>query len=370
LQVKDVEALIRLAESRIGFEKSQQPKEPDVEIDEVGKWFLFAQEDNEKRSFIFSEASYAKLSELQNFRKWIEWNKEQYEASKAELQSLMEKEIARSNSADGEDATLPKWKVFVTFVSDSHTIRPSFISEWAKTSTHFLVGKTAKNNELTCQFLLPKQVTIGDAYDKGWIMAKVMAIALNIGTFGYFWWYVPKDGYFYTDRIIDLENDMRLKFENPQELKIEWKREALKAENVFTIKLVFAYLVRIRNQKEEEPLNTYLTGLSLFGKCDCHLNFIANAFESFFKTLKSAMSINGDRAEHESLYEAASRYLGESITDSDALKRHLEIGQIIEDTKQGIPELQMNDVASIKSYCDAYFLLRAAIVVRDSVATN
>lgn len=63
-------------------------------------------------------------------------------------------------------------------------------------------------------------------------------------------------------------------------------------------------------------------------------------------------------------------YLGESITDSDALKRHLEIGQIIEDTKLGMPGLQMNDVASIKSYCDAYFLLRAAIVIRDSVYKN
>jgi hypothetical protein len=61
------------------------------------------------------------------------------------------------------------------------------------------------------------------------------------------------------------------------------------------------------------------------------------------------------------------RYLGESITDLEAFKKHLEIGQVILDTKQGVPGLQLEDVASMKSYCDVYFLFRAAVVVRDSV---
>jgi len=47
---------------------------------------------------------------------------------------------------------------------------------------------------------------------------------------GFFWWYVQSDGYFYTERIIDLENDARLSFQPPKGLKVSWEPQALKAD--------------------------------------------------------------------------------------------------------------------------------------------
>ncbi|HZE69309.1 MAG TPA: AbiV family abortive infection protein [Pyrinomonadaceae bacterium] len=363
LTAEQVAPVIGLAENRIGYEKAVGFKEPTGELDENAKWFVLSSEDPDKRRFIFSEESYSKLAELQSFKEWIAWNKERYEESTKELRKLLEEEITREPT---EDMT-PKWKVHATFFSDSHSIRNSFISEWNKTSKFILVGKTNKPNELSCQFLLPKRITVGDIYDRGFAAAKIMAVALSAGTMGYFWWYVPSQGYFYTDRITDLENDAKLNFQPPNGLKIEWERQALKGEHVFMIKLMMAYLARIRDTPEEIALDAYLTGLSLIAKCDCHLEFVTNGFESFFRSLKMAMTVNREINDGESLYDAAVRCLGETITDKGQLKKNLEIGQQIENTKQGVPELRLNDVADMKSICDAYFLMRAAVVVRDSV---
>jgi len=194
-----------------------------------------------------------------------------------------------------------------------------------------------------------------------------MAVSLSIGTSGFFWWYTPSQGYFYTSRINNLENNTMLKFKPPHGLKVEWERQAVKAEHVIPIKLAMSYLVRIKGQKEEVALDSYLTGLSLFGKCDCHIDFFANAFESFFRAFRTAMTINGEIHGGETLYDAAVRHLGEVIVDLTELRKYLELGERIEATKTGVPSLRLNDVASMKSICDAYFLLRAAIVVRDSV---
>jgi len=362
LKREDAEQLIILAESRIGFETLQPLKDPDTKIDEIAKWFVLALEDKERRAFIFTAESYAKLAELQSFRKWIEWNKNRYEEQKTELNQILQQELLRDASSTDESLAI-KWKVFVTFVSDSHTIRNSFISEWNKHATHIFLAKSNKNNELFCQFLLPKAVHIENIYDNGWIAAKILAVSLNIATFGFFWWYVPSSNYFYTDRILNLENDTLWKFHPPSSLKIEWERRALKADDVLNIKLVMSYLIKIRDHKEEEPLNAYLTGLTLFSKSDAHLQFAINAFEKFFTALKSAMLITGDWNQGETLTDAALRYLGDAITDQAAFKRHLQIGQEIEDAKTSRHDIRMNDVASMKSYCDAYLLLRAATVV-------
>jgi AbiV family abortive infection protein len=367
LTPEQVAPIIGLAENRIGYEKAVGLKEPTGELDENAKWFVLASEDPDKRGFIFSEESYAKLAELQSFKEWIAWNKERYEESAAELRTILEEEIAREPT---EDMT-PKWKVHATFFSDSHSVRNSFISEWNKVSKHFVVGKTNKPNELTCQFLLPKRVTVSDIYDRGFAAAKIMAIALSAGTMGFFWWYVPSQGYFYTDRITDLESDAKLNFQPPHGLKIEWEeRQALKGEHVFMIKLMMSYLSRIRDTPEEAAMNAYMTGLALIAKSDCHLDFVINGFETFFRALKIAMTVNGEIKDGETLYDAAARCLGDTITDKGQLKKNLEIGQQIEHTKQGMPELRLNDVADMKSICDAYFLMRAAVVVRESVYKN
>jgi AbiV family abortive infection protein len=365
LSREDVEIVIGLAENRLGFEKSQTFKEPNAALDEIGKWFVFAQEDPEKRSFIFTEESYAKLTELQSFRKWIEWNKNRYEEQKAALKQILDQELLKQASPTDEELAI-KWKVFVTFASDSHTIRNSFISEWNKHASHIFVAKSKKNNELLCQFLLPRKVHVEDIFAKGWITAKIMAVSMNIATFGFFWWYVPSSNYFYADRILNLESETLWKFQTPANLNIHWEPRTLKAEDVLNIKLVMSYLVKIRNQKEEAPLDSYLIGLMLFSKSDAHLQFETNAFERFFTVLQSAMLINGDWKEGEELYDAVIRYLGDAITDQVALKRHLQIGQEIEGTQTGRHDIQMNDVAEMKSYCDAYLLLRAATVVADA----
>jgi len=109
LTLEQLKQVIGLAESRIGFEKAQKVKEPTAELDENAQWFVMAFEDPDKRSSILNEESYAKLTELQSFRKWIEWNRRRYEDNQKELRNLLDEELAKTpldeiDNAEVEDS--------------------------------------------------------------------------------------------------------------------------------------------------------------------------------------------------------------------------------------------------------------------------
>ncbi len=82
------------------------------------------------------------------------------------------RDIRLKESPSTDEELTVKWKVFVTFASDSRTIRNSFISEWNKHASHIFVAKSNKNNELLCQFLLPRKIHVDAIYDRAWIAAK------------------------------------------------------------------------------------------------------------------------------------------------------------------------------------------------------
>jgi AbiV family abortive infection protein len=364
---QEAEHLIRLAEARVGYEKCFNIKEADDELKEDTKWFVLALEDNEKRGFILSDESLTKLAEAGDVPEWVKWLHESYNHRNKAMQDILERELARKPPTD-EEAMSPKWKVIVRIRCESHSIRPKFIAEWNKHAKYMVLDINKKRDELICQLILPMSVPIQDVYDKGWIMAKVLVVALNIATGGFFWWSIPRDSSRYYERITDLENGVTLNLAIQTTVEVDWGHKALKPEDATIIRIVLLYLAKIRNTNEERPLDAYLTGLTLISKTDIHLQFELNAFERFFVALRSAMYINEDWDGNEDFQAAVERYLKDAVQDSEELRRLIQIGGEIQKPEKQVKKVLLKDVVDMKSYCDAYFILRAGKVI--SLRTN
>ena len=363
---KDVEMLINLTAARLEYEFASPVKEFTPELDELARWFILAAEDPEKRSFIFSQESFQQMRQVKNSRAWIQWIKDRYEKARKEMEELLRIEKERQIPAE-TDGT-PKWRVNVQFVSESNTIRPSFISFWNKNSTNIIVAKGKTKKHLNCQFILLDTVSVDDIFANGWTFAKVFVVAINIATLGYFWWYVPSENYEYFESIVDIDNPkIRLKAKEA-DYGIEWEQRPIKEDDAFNTKLIMAYMVRIYGKPEEAALDAYFHGLNLIGKSDAHLQFQLNGYEAFFRALLIGMKISGKWDGKEDFEQAALSFLGVGVSDVEDFKRLMRLGiNLNEMMKTGSIEIKMQDIADLKSYCDAFFMFRAAELVRDSV---
>src|SRR5215472_3811544 len=93
---EQAQALINLANALLKSAENEKPREeiPQEEI-ELQAWLLAAFDDPERRRYILTTTSFAKLKELQDVRAWTPWIKFEIERDEAELQALAQKEIQR-----------------------------------------------------------------------------------------------------------------------------------------------------------------------------------------------------------------------------------------------------------------------------------
>src|SRR5262249_6586537 len=74
----------------------------------------------------------------------------------------------------------------------------------------------------------------------------------------------------------------------------EWKREALKENQLARIGLCLGMASRLDNPVYNAVIEAYFTGLALFAKSDVHLVFAPQACERFAACLNAAMRHFGD----------------------------------------------------------------------------
>lgn len=356
MRAGDAENMINFADAAVQIEKASGRIKFDENRAELIRWLLEATDDPARRGYITGQESMEKMAELGSAPKWVEWLRGYFEQREAEALALTEKELNRDlpTGAEGQE---PKWRIKVRIYSESHSIRPAFLAEWNKISKYMLLYAGNRKDEIVCHFVLPKSLSVERLLDAGFEMSLTLVTALNVGATGFFWWHVPKEHHFFYEEMTDLETNKEVRSEVHPLLKIDWGKQALKTDRLSHIRVVMSYMAKVRGTPREAPFGFYQHGLALIAKSDLHIRFETNAFEQFFKAFKSALYTGGDWDGEADLLEAAQRGLGYEGQEIENLTRYIALGIQAENTKAGVPEITLQDVAGMKGFCDLYFLI-------------
>lgn len=349
--------LLSLATARLGMAKSSGLRVLDEEGRKTLAWFLQATKDSEKRNLMFGKKSMEKLTELEDTRAWMEWMRHEFEKADLDARSLLESELKRTQPPDDE-ARKEKWRLKIRLHTNSHSIRPKPLADWNKSVTWIkLFPVNNKKNQLLVEFVLSKNIPIHGVWWAGWGVARKFVVSMNIGCFGFFWWYVPEQISRFYEGLKDLEAGADVVVERSPILKLDWKREALSERDLNSVALCFSMIPGPGDEDKHEPFGLYLTGLAFLSRTDVHMQFEANAYEVFYKTLKSAFRSYGDWDGVSPFAQVFHAVMKDWIPDEAGRQRFIDLGEQFEKKPVAISEaITLSEAGGIKILCDAYFL--------------
>lgn len=350
------EELISLAETRLAIAKGEELEDLSVEDAENMSWFMSAWQDPEAAKLIFGGPSLKKLAEFDNHpRRWVAWLKQQFDEADAESRALTERELKRERP-EGSEAAKPKWKLNIRLYTNSHSIRPKPLQWWNNGVDFFkLFPGDKKKGELILEFVLPKALPAQGLWWHGWGMSRSFVVALNIGTMGFFWWYVPKQVSRYYESIRDLESKSDMVVERSPALKLAWKQEALSQHLLGVVGMCLGAITKIKRE-DHKTLDHYLTGLGFMSKTDVHMQFEANAYEHFYKALKYALILYKDWDGSGDPTLAVGAWISEFLEDEDQKAKYLELCRAFEAERPKPDVITLEEVAMMKVLAEAYYL--------------
>jgi hypothetical protein len=180
-----------LAQIRLDMEKSVQPRELDPPQRSLMTWFFRACDDPQMKIIVFSAGSMAKLAEFDGDPgKWMAWLREYFDETNRANQELAERELNRAEPGKDE-RDKPKWQIKIRLKSSSHSVRPKPLTNWNQHVNWIKLFPTKNKKEFLVQFTLPKRMQVQEVWAGGLQVSWVFLVAINVGTFGYFWWYLP-----------------------------------------------------------------------------------------------------------------------------------------------------------------------------------
>lgn len=348
--------LISLAQSRLKLESLFKPKILTEEEKNDLSWFLNASGDVDKRRFIFTAESMNKLAELGQVSKWIHWLKEQFDKAEAEGRAMAERELRRQAPSETEAAD-PKWKLKTRLYTNSHSIRPKALNWWNGVSNWIkLFPVDKKKDQLLVEFTLPKSMSAQTFWWNGWGVSRRFVVALNMGSFGFFWWYVPEQISRYYEKLTDLEQNTEVRIERSPILKLDWRAAALSEQDLQNAALCFGMFPSPNERERNTPFDHYIAGLAFLSKNDIHLQFEFNSYEQFYKSLKSGMRLYGDWDGLTPAEGAIDAVLADLIRDAELRRKHIRFGEQLEASPSTMTGITLSEVGEIKLFCDAYFL--------------
>jgi AbiV family abortive infection protein len=355
----EAENLINVATARLEMEKLRQFGEIEDNNLESMSWFLTATSDGEKRKLIFGNKSMEKLAELGSTNKRVAWLKQEFEKAEKEAQEAIKQEIDRKPPTAQEKDT-EKWKIKIRFFTNSHSIRPKPLNKWNELSSWVkLYPVGGKKNQLLAEFTLPKSISVHQLWWAGWGVARKFIVALNIGTLGCFWWYVPEQISRYYEKVTDLEaKDIDVRIERSPSLKLDWKRSALSEQELINTALCFGMLPGDNESTLGQSMGAYVTALAFLNKNDIHWQFEMNAYELFYKSLKLAKK-------HFKEWDGKSHFIDHFVTiltghkiDQLEIEKHKKIAENVETHPPSTKGVTLSEVGVVKIICDAYLLLK------------
>jgi hypothetical protein len=191
-------------------------------------------------------------------------------------------------------------------------------------------------------------------------MAQRFIVALNVGTRGYFYWFLPQHTRRYFEKLSDLSTGEQLRVERNPVLEIDWgKKDALNDEDLARTAIVFGFVLR---QHKHPAFDHYLLGLALLSKTDIHTRLEAQAVEEFFVALCEGMRLFGDWDGNEPVLTACARAFGDLLEPSE-LEQFVSKGA----HARGDVSLTLSDAGMMKLVCDAYLFRKAEQIYRSTL---
>ena len=349
------ENIVGLAESRLEIEKARKFSELDDEAKELMDWFLQLIDDPEWSKYIFSRKSLEKLAEYHGqSKKWILWLKEIYDKQTHENRLLAEAEINKPEPSD-DDKTKEKWKIKIRLYSQSFSIRQKILNKWNEVASWIKIkhGGDSKKNDFTVEFTLPNSISINSLYYAGWGIARKFVVAMNIGTMGFIWWYLPKYvDKFYCEKIYDIENKTQIDLKRNPELSIDWGQRALDEGDISRIAMSFACI-----PGQESPFikvfDYYYGGLTFMGLNDINYQCEDTAFANFYLALKEAAAQYG-KVDFVNFNSHLAEVFGQDFIEN--IQDVLKLGEEKISNTGKKENYTLEKVGTMKVVCDTYLL--------------
>jgi hypothetical protein len=117
--------------------------------------------------------------------------------------------------------------------------------------------------------------------------------ALNIGSQGLFWWYLPKFTSKFYETFYDIENKAPFELNgNPSPAPVWGRTEPLSSHDIVNVQAVYIY---IRDPKRHDPaiLEQYFQGLALLMKSDFFYPFGSNCIQAFYLAFQALYKEQG-----------------------------------------------------------------------------
>ncbi len=346
-------SLIKLTQTRLEMSKLHHGDDFSVERKGILKWFLDAPDDPDKRKFIFSGTSQKKLIELGDIWEWVKWLHDESEQSEKIALEMVQKELDRQTLDESEQDN-PKWRLRIRLHCPSHSIRKSELRKWNEDNDWIKLESVDRSrHELIVDMTLRKNLPIQALWHAGLGVVRWFISALNIGTFGFFWFTKAEyTGTFY-ESVIDLENNAEVHVERSPKLEFDWGNHALKSDLLARVSTCLVGLPNPQERKLHEPFNWYLTGIACLAKTDVHVPMVVDAFRGFYFAWKKAMIQYGEI----DIDADAPKILGDQIAEMfpkehEDQKNYVDLCKGIE---KGLPDhdkITLNEVGCMKVLCD------------------
>jgi hypothetical protein len=115
--------------------------------------------------------------------------------------------------------------------------------------------------------------------------------------------------------------------------------------------------------QQQEPYKRYFRALSLLAKNDIFVEFGLNVLVEFYESLRAGLATYGDWDGAPETFEAATGRVFEELKyPSDfvsEVKRMLQVAGEVNTKKASAVPISLDDTLKMKTFCDAYFLVRA-----------
>ncbi len=305
---RDLDTILNLAQVRLDMEKSVQPRELDLSQRSLMTWFFQACEDPQMKMIVFSDRSFAKLAEFEgNPAKWMIWLREGFDETDRANQELAEKELNRTEPGQ-EEGDKPKWQIKLRLKSSSHSIRPRPLTKWNHQINWIKLFPTKDKKEMLVQFTLPKRMHVQELWASGLQVSWIFLVAINVGTVGYFWWYLPTFVSKYYEEIVDIESKANLVVDRNPPLSVSWGHQALKDPDLNNVGLVLAHLARV-TPEQKQAYDQYFRALGLVAKSDLFCQFEPTILVQFYEALRAGLKAYGDWDGAPETFEAATERL-------------------------------------------------------------
>jgi len=367
----ELSRIIGLGESRLNLEKLHEIRQLDSDAQQLLDWFMKALADPLLQRFVLSEQSRHKLVELTgNSRKWMTWLHDEVTTGEAKAKELMEDEINRV-APTGVLANKPKWRLRIKLHTLSHSIRPKELNAWNAQVIWVKLYPTAKKTELLVEFLLPAKIPVAELWQTGIQMCSMFAVSLNIATVGYFWWYLPEFVSTFYEEIVDLDTKARLAVDYKSLVMANWKRTALKAQQLHIAGMILTYLMRWATKEQSLAYSRYMQGIALLSKNDVFGDFTGQALVHFAYAFRMALESYGDwDGAPENFQQAVAATLDNLWNQPEMLaefKSLMEAADALEKKQASSRPITLDEAMKLKAFCDAYLGNRARREVQKAI---